>query len=80
MLTYGLDAQTAFQVLRGYSQVTNVKVREVATDLVASMARGEFPAGNAAVWETVVAAQVSTTAEPKEQAGSRGADDPDPIL
>jgi hypothetical protein len=37
MSAYGLDAEEAFALLRRYSQDCNVKVRDVARDLVESM-------------------------------------------
>jgi hypothetical protein len=35
MMTYGIDAQTAFDLLRWRSQQTNVKLRPLAEQLVA---------------------------------------------
>lgn len=43
MLTYGLDAPAAFELLRRYSQQVNVKVRDVASQLVAAFAAGGLP-------------------------------------
>ena len=40
MLTYALDADTAFELLRCYSQRANVKVREVAALLVEAPQQG----------------------------------------
>jgi ANTAR domain-containing protein/PAS domain-containing protein len=39
MVTYGLDADAAFALLRRYSQLRNVKVRDVARALVEAMGR-----------------------------------------
>lgn len=45
MLACGVDEDTAFELLRRYSQQTNVKVRELAVDLTAEVANGgELPA------------------------------------
>ncbi len=44
MLTYGLDEAAAFELLRRYSQQVNVKVRDVAAQLVESAADGGWPA------------------------------------
>ncbi|HYO41253.1 MAG TPA: PAS and ANTAR domain-containing protein [Nocardioidaceae bacterium] len=41
MADYALDADQAFRVLRGYSQLCNVKVRDVARSIVEAMAGGE---------------------------------------
>jgi alkylated DNA nucleotide flippase Atl1 len=45
MLTYALDAGSAFEVLKRYSQLTNVKVRDVARLLTAAVSEtGDLPA------------------------------------
>jgi hypothetical protein len=46
MAAYGIDADEAFTLLRRYSQACNVKVRDVAREIVASMVsqRGMDPA------------------------------------
>ena len=43
MLTYGLDDAAAFELLRRYSQQVNVKVRDVAAQLVDAFAAGGLP-------------------------------------
>lgn len=43
MLTYGLDDAAAFELLRRYSQQVNVKVRDVASQLVDAFAAGGLP-------------------------------------
>ena len=40
MWGYGLDEEQAFGVLRRYSQLCNVKVRDIARDLVVQLAKG----------------------------------------
>lgn len=70
MLTYSLDADTAFALLRRYSQLMNVKVRDVARDFVRAMAGSGFPDGTRQTWDRLVAgrADLSTTYEVSEQA------------
>ena len=59
MLTFGIDPDGAFEVLRRYSQITNVKVRDLARTLADGIAAGAlpagvFPAGDRPLWETLV--------------------------
>ncbi|MGZ4426932.1 MAG: PAS and ANTAR domain-containing protein [Nocardioidaceae bacterium] len=59
MLTFGIDPDGAFEVLRRYSQMTNVKVRDLARTLADGIASGAlpagvFPAGDRASWLTLV--------------------------
>ncbi|MGA8211047.1 MAG: ANTAR domain-containing protein [Nocardioidaceae bacterium] len=57
MLTYGLDPDAAFQLLRVYSQLANVKVRDVARTVVDSISeRGELPAAERADWDRLALA------------------------
>ena len=67
MLTYGLDADTAFHLLRRYSQVANVKVRVLAHDFATAIRTGSFPLGTRETWDRL-AAEVSTPEEPTGQA------------
>jgi hypothetical protein len=70
MLTYTLDADAAFALMRRYSQLMNVKVRDLARDFVRAMAVSGFPAGTRHMWDRLVAglADLSTTDEVSEQA------------
>jgi hypothetical protein len=63
MLTYSLDAEAAFVLLRRYSQLVNVKVRDVARDFVNAMPTTGFPAGTRETWDRLAAtiADLSTT-------------------
>lgn len=51
MLTYALDPDAAFQLLRRYSQLANVKVRDVAAAFAEAMSAGDFPDGTRATWD-----------------------------
>lgn len=55
MMTYALDADAAFALLRRYSQLCNVKVRDVARDLVQAMSHGDLPEGTRATWDKLAA-------------------------
>lgn len=44
MLAYSLDAESAFALLRRYSQNVNVKLRDVARSVVESLPSGRLPA------------------------------------
>jgi hypothetical protein len=65
MLTYTLDADAAFALMRRYSQLMNVKVRDVARDFVRAMAVSGFPVGTRQTWDRLVAglADLSTSDE-----------------
>lgn len=67
MLTYAVDADTAFHLLRRYSQVLNVKVRELARDVATAITTGSLPLGSRETWDRL-AAEVSTPEEPTGQA------------
>lgn len=51
MLTYRIDADAAFALLRRYSQLVNVKVRDVAREFVESLPVGGFPRGTRETWD-----------------------------
>ncbi len=69
MLTYALDEDAAFALLRRYSQMVNVKVRDLARDFVGAMALGDFPRGTREQWDRLAAGDGLSTAEaPREQA------------
>lgn len=70
MLTYSLDADAAFALLRRYSQVANVKVRDVARQISEALASGDFPLGTRQALDRLVAegARVSTIEEISGQA------------
>lgn len=55
MVTFGLDPDSAFEVLRRYSQATNVKVRDLARRMVEAMTGGQFPVGERQMWDDLVA-------------------------
>jgi len=55
MLTYRLDADAAFGLLRRYSQLANVKVRDVAREFVESLPVHGFPLGSRATWDRLAA-------------------------
>jgi hypothetical protein len=55
MATFGLDPDSAFEVLRRYSQATNVKVRDLARRMVEAMTGGQFPVGERQMWDDLVA-------------------------
>jgi hypothetical protein len=71
MVRFGLDPDTAFEVLRHYSQTVNVKVRDLARQMVDAMAAGWFPVGELRTWEDLVAeVRRSTSAPSPEQPGT----------
>lgn len=55
MMTYAIDADEAFGLLRRYSQLGNVKVRDVARSVVESMSGRELPAEARATWDRLAA-------------------------
>jgi len=55
MLTYRLDADAAFALLRRYSQYVNVKVRDVAREFVDALPVHGFPPGTRATWDRLAA-------------------------
>jgi len=64
MMRYRLDEESAFTLLRRYSQGVNVKVRDVARSLVGSLGRGR-PVDDLARWDEL-ARELS---DPGERAG-----------
>jgi hypothetical protein len=46
MMTYAIDAEAAFELLRRYSQLENVKVRDVARSIVESLVGDVLPAAS----------------------------------
>lgn len=76
MVRFGLDPDAAFEVLRHYSQAVNVKVRDLARQMVDAMAGGCFPVGELGTWEDLVAevrARSTTTEEPGHSGTAPGA-------
>jgi hypothetical protein len=65
MMTYAIDADGAFALLRRYSQLENVKVRDVARNVVEAMSGRELPAGSRARWDALAAEMF-----PRERRGS----------
>jgi hypothetical protein len=79
MVRFGLDPDAAFEVLRHYSQTVNVKVRDLARQMVDAMSGGCFPVGDLGTWEDLVdevraqsttQSTQSTTATGPEQSGT----------
>lgn len=67
MAAYALDADQAFGVLRGYSQLCNVKVRDVARDIVAALAREqELAPASRRLFERLAAQARSATGTPRD--------------
>lgn len=72
MMTYALDAEAAFALLRRYSQRENIKVRDVARSVVESMSGRELPAVSRATWDRL-AAEMSQGERPgRVHEGSHG--------
>ena len=61
MLTYALDPDAAWVLLRRYSQRVNVKVRDVARDFVTALSLGRFPLGTRETWDALVADAVDVS-------------------
>jgi len=55
MISYGLDPDRAFQLLRSYSQRTNVKLRDVARNVVEALVNRDLPLGSRATWDELAA-------------------------
>ncbi len=72
MLTYALDPDAAFQLMRRYSQLVNVKVRDVARELAQALAAGDFPDGMREQWDRLAAEVRRSTSD--GQAGQAVAD------
>jgi len=72
MMTYALDAEAAFALLRRYSQRENTKVRDVARSVVESMSGRGLPAVSRATWD-LLAAEMSQGERPgRVHEGSHG--------
>ena len=67
MISYGLDADRAFQLLRSYSQRTNVKLRDVARNVVEALVDRDLPLGSRATWDELAADVTDDT--PEERSG-----------
>ena len=68
MISYGLDADRAFQLLRSYSQRTNVKLRDVARNVVEALVDRDLPLGSRATWDGL-AAELSDHTSEEERSG-----------
>jgi hypothetical protein len=51
MMTYGLDVDEAFLLLRRYSQQVNVKLRDVARNITEALPDRDLPVGSRATWD-----------------------------
>jgi ANTAR domain len=63
MISYGLDADRAFQLLRSYSQRTNVKLRDVARNVVEALVDRDLPLGSRATWDELATDLTADTSE-----------------
>jgi hypothetical protein len=70
MHIYGLGPDDAFLLLRRYSQQVNVKVRDVATNIVEALADRDLPLGTRATWDELAADLVESGSEQQEQPGA----------
>jgi PAS domain S-box-containing protein len=70
MVTYGLDADDAFLLLRRYSQQVNVKLRDVARTLVEGLPRGSLPHDSRVLWDALAAGLTGSLADAEQQAGA----------
>ena len=68
MISYGLDADGAFRLLRSYSQRTNVKLRDVARNVVEALVDRDLPLGSRATWDEL-AAELSDHTSEEERSG-----------
>jgi hypothetical protein len=68
MMTYGLDEDDAFLLLRRYSQQVNVKVRDVARNVTEALPDGDLPVGSRATWDRIAAGHAEQPAQ--EQFGA----------
>jgi ANTAR domain/PAS fold len=68
MVSYGLDADRAFLLLRRYSQRANVKLRDVARNVVQALADRNLPLGTRPTWDALAAGLVGELVdEPSEE-------------
>ncbi|MGN6130951.1 MAG: PAS and ANTAR domain-containing protein [Nocardioidaceae bacterium] len=72
MITYALDPDAAFELLRRYSQLANVKVRDVAREFAEAMADGDFPQGARPTWDELAGGVRGSTRDGR--AGQAAAD------
>jgi ANTAR domain-containing protein/PAS domain-containing protein len=63
MISYGLDADRAFRLLRSYSQRANVKLRDVARNVVEALVDRDLPLGSRATWDALAAGLVDDVPE-----------------
>ena len=63
MISYGLDADRAFQLLRSYSQHANVKLRDVARNVVEALVDRDLPLGSRATWDELAAELTEDSSE-----------------
>jgi hypothetical protein len=70
MISYGLDQEQAFRLLRVYSQRSNVKLRDVARNVVEALVDRDLPVGSRAAWDALAAELVDEPAlTPEERSG-----------
>jgi PAS domain-containing protein len=73
MLAYGLSDDDAFALLRSYSQHVNVKVRDVARNVVDALPERDLPIGTRETWDRLAAELVGPAGErvdPEKQPGA----------
>jgi hypothetical protein len=70
MVTYGLDADDAFLLLRRYSQQVNVKLRDVARAVVEALPGRGLPHASRAVWDALAAGLAGAVADAEERTGT----------
>jgi hypothetical protein len=70
MVSYGLDADDAFLLLRRYSQHVNVKLRDVARAVVEALPHRSLPPGSRADWDALAAELAGPAADPGERTGT----------
>ena len=70
MVTYGLDADDAFLLLRRYSQQVNVKLRDVARAVVEALPTGACRSARRATWDELAAGLTAPAAEAAGAAGT----------
>jgi hypothetical protein len=63
MLTYGVDEDAAFGLLRRYSQLANVKVRDVARSVVEAVVDRDLPLGSRPTWDELAGELTDDTSE-----------------
>jgi hypothetical protein len=74
-MTYAIDADAAFALLRRYSQLHNIKVRDLARAIVETMSGRQLPEGARESWDRLAAEMFPRSehrAAPAEQAGQGG--------